>query len=178
MPRGRKKSEQVDKQGWGADGARVNTISQSGESESKVIAPEPAAPEPIVLPAADEALSVLSALAYQNDRVALAKKRWEESAATTKARKGTWEMESEELSRMLTEATHAKPLPLFDAAQSEQDLLRMEAAIDASRQEGVQEAAGEALSVESMSSEESGENAAPTPVSAPAQAAPEAVESF
>lgn len=164
--RGRPKKNQQDPQGWkGRDEpteSRVTTH-DGQQSTSMAVAPEPTPPEPIVLPSAEEALAVLEKLALQNQRVSTAKTRMDEAAATLKARRGTWEKESQTLSAMLTEATHRPALPLFDAQQSEADLERMEAAIDAARQEPIEEAAGVAA-IESAEAEPMSES---TPEIAP-----------
>ncbi len=157
--RGRK--PKGDGQGWGVDKTTKTEVTGEATASVQVIAPEPSPLDPIVLPPADEALRLLEALAIQNDRVALARKRFEDSQATTKARKGTWESEAKALEMMLTEATHAKPLPLFDAVQSEADLKALE---DAVRESVV---AGAPLPLETTSSEE------PTPGSVLPFVAPE-----
>jgi hypothetical protein len=107
----------IDPQGWG--------------STSTVIAPEPEPADPIVLPAADEAVKVLERLAIANQQVSAAKLKYDEAASLAKTRKQKWERLSEELSRMLTEATSGSRTPLLDAAEGEADLAAMEQSIRA-----------------------------------------------
>lgn len=90
---GRRKKTDVDKQGWGVDGVSTVTTHDGPQSSSMTVAPE-ATPPAIVLPPAEEALSVLEKLALQNQRVETAKRQYDDAAATAKARKGTWERES------------------------------------------------------------------------------------
>lgn len=142
--RGRPKKDQ----GWGT--STQTEVGESSTASVQVIAPEAPASDPIVLPGAAEALTLLAQLADQNDRVTLARKRYEESAATTKVRKGTLEMESAELSRMLTEGTHQKPLPLFDTDQAERDLKALEDAVAGAVAEPAGETSGDGATVDSV----------------------------
>lgn len=118
-------------------GPRRNVVNQGWQNSSQEIAPEPTPPAAIVLPEPSEAVAVLARLAEQNAKVTAARLRYEESAATTKQRKGKLEELSAELSSMLTAATSGSKTPLLDKA--EEDLQRMEAAIAAGGSESAQE---------------------------------------
>lgn len=116
--RGRPKKIQrenvIDSQGWG--------------SSSKVIAPEPE-PNPVVLPAPEEAVKALARLADLNDAALAAHDRWQTAQKRAKDLKGEWEALVGRLQSALKAATHTAPMPLFDADQAEADLAKMEAAV-------------------------------------------------
>lgn len=129
--RAKKTVTKIDPQGWG--------------TTTTEIAPEPAPPEAIVLPEPAQAVEALRRLAEQNQRVISAKAKLDEAQALVKQRRGKYDQEAEALSTMLWEATSAPALPLFDAAQAEADLQRMETTIAATAPASGQADAGAAI---------------------------------
>lgn len=106
---------------------RVVTSKQGWGLESREIAPEPAPPEPVIVPEGDEAVKALRELGELNDLALVAKARWSDSAARTKDLKARYDEAVEAVQARLKKATHPPALPLFDAAEAEDDRRKMAA---------------------------------------------------
>lgn len=111
---------------------RVTTHKPNGaigqSSGTMEVAPQP--PE-VVTPSVEEALRFVQEIGEMNDRVERSHERYLEAQATAKERKGEWETQVLALQSRIKEATHPKPMPLFDAGQREADQRAMEQAAQA-----------------------------------------------
>lgn len=77
------------------------------------------------LPEPDQAVAVLRMLAELNDDCLAAYEEWVKAAKIAKEGKQTWKNLAEQLQSNLRIATHKSDLPLFDAAEREEDHAKM-----------------------------------------------------
>lgn len=85
----------------------------------------------VQIPEGEQATQALRELAEVNDRAISAQKVYLEQAAKTKRAREKYQGLAEEVQTLLRRFTHGPELPLFDAAEREDDQQAMEAAAEA-----------------------------------------------
>lgn len=118
---------------------RVLTFGANGPESAQTIAPGPSTPTDVVLPTGMDAEGALKQIAALNAKVQTAHDAYTEAQARAKDKRETWNNLATQLQGLIKRLTSPAPMPLFDGAQRESDLARMEEAVKATTPEPIAE---------------------------------------